>query len=152
MNIVQALFGAAGDAPRILIDEPPAGVRWRKVRAKANQTPVRAWLAEKDTHVRADTGKLRARAGQDYVLQYDVDDFAVVRGDIFNATYEPLGGGLYRKNPEVVLRYFTLDRPALVHTLEGPQAAEPDDWIVQGVAGELWPVPREKAAQKYDPA
>lgn len=152
MNLVQALFGASGDTPRRLVDEPPARARWRRIRPKPNQSPVRACLAEKNINVRADTGKLRARAGLDYVLQYDVEDFAVVRGDIFEATYEPLGGGLYRKRSDVVLRYFTLDTPALVHTLEGPQAAEPGDWIVQGVAGELWPVPREKAAQKYDPA
>jgi hypothetical protein len=40
----------------------------------------------------------------------------------------------------------------MVHTLEGDQKAAAGDWIVQGVTGELWPVPREKALKKYDPA
>jgi hypothetical protein len=50
-----------------------------------------------------------------------------------------------------VLRYFTLDRPVMVETLEGLQRAAPGDWIMQGVAGELWPTPREKALAKYEP-
>jgi hypothetical protein len=45
-----------------------------------------------------------------------------------------------------------LNRRVLVQTLEGPQVAHPGDWIMQGVAGELWPVPHEKARQKYQPA
>jgi hypothetical protein len=38
-----------------------------------------------------------------------------------------------------------------VKTLEGDQQAKPGDWIMQGVAGELWPVPREEALRKYEP-
>jgi hypothetical protein len=66
--------------------------------------------------------------------------------------YEPLGGGLYRKRTDVILRYFTLKRRVVVQTLEGPQAARPGDWIMQGVAGELWPISPEKAREKYEPA
>ena len=95
-------------------------------------------------------GKLQARGG-DYIVTYEAGDQAVVRADIFEKTYEPDGVGIYKKRSDIVLRYFKLKRPALVHTLEGEQRAEPGDWIMQGVAGELWPVPEEKTLQKYDP-
>jgi hypothetical protein len=29
--------------------------------------------------------------------------------------------------------------------------AEAGDWVMQGVAGELWPVPAAKALSKYEP-
>jgi hypothetical protein len=55
------------------------------------------------------------------------------------------------KRPDLVLRYFTLNRAIMVATLEGPQRAAAGDWIIEGVAGELWPVPRDKALTKYEP-
>ena len=112
---------------------------------------MRAHVAEKDIALKAESGKLRAREGED-VIVIDGEDRSVVRLDIFERTYEPLGGGLYRKKNDVVLRYFTLDRAAMIETLEGPQLAEAGDWIMQGVMGELWPVPRVAAMEKYQPA
>ena len=69
-----------------------------------------------------------------------------------NATYARTGDSCYTKRSDVVLRCFTLDRPVMVKTLEGLQRAAAGDWIVEGVAGELWPVPRTKALAKYEPA
>ncbi len=94
---------------------------------------------------------LHARGGQDYIIEYHDGDHAVVRADIFEQTYQPLGDNLYRKRADIVHRYFTLKRRALIETLEGVQEAEAGDWIMQGVAGELWPVPRAKALKKYEP-
>ena len=89
--------------------------------------------------------------GADYILTYAPGDHAVISGDIFEATYEPAGEGLYRKRTDVVFRYFTLPYTCVVETKEGPQRAKPGDWIMQGVQGELWPIPAEKAEAKYDP-
>lgn len=75
-----------------------------------------------------------------------------MRGDIFERTYARVGEGWYTKRSDVVLRYFTLERPVTVETLEGLQRAAAGDWIVEGVAGELWPAPRKKALAKYEPA
>lgn len=151
MNIVSLLFGGRRE-PREHITEAPFNAQWRAVRAKPNQPPIRARLAEADTTVRTAHGELSARGGEDYIVTYELDDHAVVRRDIFERTYEPIGSGLYQKRTDVVLRYFTLDRPVMVETMEGDQRADAGDWIMQGVAGELWPVPREKAAEKYEPA
>lgn len=152
MSIVHLLFGRRPPAyVRETIATPPRGVAWRQARPKDDQTAIRAWRAEGDHTIRTTQGVLQARGGRDFILDYGNDDHAVVRADIFERTYEPLGGGLYRKRADIILRYFTLKRPTLVETLEGAQEAKPGDWIMQGVAGELWPVPREKALEKYEP-
>ncbi|HRP11124.1 MAG TPA: hypothetical protein PLK37_08830 [Terricaulis sp.] len=137
---------------RWVIDSPPENVDWRPVRPRANQTPVRARRAEADCIVETRGGQLRARGGRDFIVTYDHGGQAVVRGDIFERSYEPLGDGRFRKRTDVIFHAFELDRPAIVHTLEGPQSAEPGDWVVEGVAGELWPVPRAEAVKKYDDA
>jgi hypothetical protein len=153
MNLGNLIFGER--PPRhapLHIKAPPPNVAWRKVRPRGDQELVRAWLAEADSKVRTPQGPFNARAGKDYIVQGEDGERRVVRGDIFKRTYEPAGDGGFRKRRDLVLRYFTLDRPALIETLEGPRRAAPGDWIMQGVAGELWPAPRAEALQKYEPA
>ena len=153
MNLGEVIFGARPSFARspAIIKAAPRHARWRQVRPKEDGERVRARRAEADHDVATAQGKLRARGGEDFIVTYEGGDRAVVREDIFEKTYEPDGIGVYKKRSDIVLRYFTLERPALIHTLEGEQRAEPGDWIMQGVAGELWPVAQEKALQKYDP-
>lgn len=134
------------------INAPPENVEWRPVRPRPDQPPVRAYRAEADCSVETGGGVLQARGGRDFIIDYGGGSRAVVRGDIFARTYEALGEGRYRKRTDVIFHAFTLDRPALIHTLEGPQNAEPGDWVLEGVSGELWPVPRAEAVKKYDDA
>jgi hypothetical protein len=152
MNLGEVIFGARPSFAQspVTIKAPPRHARWQEVRPKPEREQVRARRAEGDHEVKTAQGKLQARGG-DYIVTYQAGDQAVVRTDIFEKTYEPDGIGVYKKRSDIVLRYFTLERPALIQTLEGEQRAEPGDWIMQGVAGELWPVPQEKALQKYDP-
>ncbi len=151
MNLVHVLFGQK-PAPRPpILTEPPKGVRMHEVRAR--EAPAkRAWLAETDSRIDTEHGVLEARGGRDYVLAHGPGEHSVIRRDIFELMYEPLGGGLYRKRTDVIFRYFTLKRRVVVQTLEGPQPAKPGDWIMQGVKGELWPISPEKAREKYEPA
>lgn len=146
MNLVEFIVGAR---PRWRIDEPPQNVKWRQARPKPTN-PVRAWRAEGETHVETEGGVLVARGGADYIVQYEDGARAIVRDDIFQRTYTSIGGGVFEKHTEIVLNYFVLDRDAVVETLEGDQHAKRGDWVVEGVAGELWPVPRAKAREKYD--
>lgn len=134
------------------IKTPPQNVVWRPIVPRADQAPVRAWRAEENSSVQTRAGALQARAGLDYIVEYEGGARAVVRGDIFERSYEPLGDGRFQRRPDLQLRAFTLDRPALVHTLEGPQAAEPGDWVIEGVMGEIWPVQRADALKKYQSA
>lgn len=148
MNLLSLIFGER----RVVIESPPKRVRWHDVRSRGDQETVRAWRAASDHRISTSKGSLQARGGQDFILETANGDHTIVRSDIFERTYEALGGGLYRKRGDMHFRYFTLDRPALIKTLEGVQEAQAGDWIMQGVAGELWPVPRAEAERKYEPA
>lgn len=151
MNVVEFIFGARprNNEPD-WIDEAPRHVLWRLARPKASP-PVKAWCAETDLRVETGQGVLHARGGKDFIVDYGTSR-GVIGGDIFARTYKPLGAGQYKKRTDIVLRYFVLKRPAIVETLEGRQRGEAGDWVMEGVTGELWPVPREKALAKYDPA
>lgn len=153
MNLFRLVFGEK-PLPKgpPFIREAPERVAWRTVRPKADQPTVRVHLAEADCLVETGQGELKARGGADYIITYAPGDNAVISREIFEGTYEPAGDGLYRKRTDVVFRYFTLPYACIVETREGPQRAEPGDWIMQGVQGELWPIPVEKAESKYDPA
>lgn len=149
MNLIGLIFG---ERPvRRSISAPPHGATLHRIRPKAVQLPVRAWRAEADRKIETSHGVLQARGGEDFIVDHGSDNCAVVAPDIFERTYEPLGGGLYRKRTDITLHYFTLDHPAMIETLEGEQHARAGDWIVQGVNGELWPVPPDKAREKYEP-
>jgi hypothetical protein len=150
MNLVSLIFGERRGSDAF-VTEAPDDAECRYVRPKPNQSAVRARRAEADCSVTTAQGVLKARGGRDYIVTYDLDDHAVVDGEIFGATYESLGSGLFRKRSDITLRYFTLDHPVTVKTKEGPQRAAAGDWIMEGVIGELWPVPLEKALKKYDP-
>ena len=154
MNLGKLVFGKRPQTARLRLAEirtPPSDAVWRYVRAKADQGAVRAHCAEADVSVETSGGKLNARGGEDMIVTHEDGARAVVRADIFQRTYAPLSDGLFRKRGDVTFRYFTLDHNVGVHTIEGVQEARPGDWIMQGVDGELWPVPRASALEKYDP-
>jgi hypothetical protein len=148
MQLIDLIFGKS-PSRRLMLREPPPNVRWRSIRPRGDAT-VRAHVAEADHRVQTAHGELRARGGEDMIVDHG-GDCAVVRREIFERTYKALGGGLYQKRQDVVLRYFTLPKAVTVETLEGPQRAAAGDWIIQGVTGELWPVAEEKALEKYEP-
>ena len=132
------------------ISAPPRIAELTPVRPRADAALVRAWRARRDGEVRAAVGVLHYRAGRDYVVEYAPSEFGVVREDIFHRLYRPAGVDRYEKRTDVVLHYFTLPHAVRVRTLEGIQDAAAGDWIMQGPAGELWPVKPEKALRKYE--
>lgn len=58
-------------------------------------------------------------------------------------------GKPYRKKP-IVIRAFQCAEPQKVHTLEGVMAANPGDWIIEGVKGELYPCRDDIFRATYD--
>lgn len=133
-----------------VIDEAPPGVWWREVRPRGSGQTVTALGADRAGVLSTPRGPQAYSVG-DYIVSYGGDDEAVVRQDIFERTYRRIGEGVFRKRTDIVLRYFTLDRAVLVRGLEGLERAEAGDWIVEGVAGELWPIAAELARAKYQP-
>lgn len=158
MSLFEMVFGVRPDrSPRKrenlpVIEDAPEGADWHYVHPRVRKGAVHAWLAVDDCRVATEHGVLTARGGKDVIVEYGPEDSAVVRRDIFDRTYEALGDGRYRKRTDVTFRYFTLDHPVLVDTLEGLQRAAAGDWIVEGLDGELWPIAPSKAAKKYKAA
>lgn len=135
------------DTPRI--DRAPPGACWSAVRPRASQDRVRAELARSTGYIETHRGKLRYQAGKHYIVHYGPGDRAPVRRAIFERTYRRRDDGLYEKRSDIVLRYFTLPYAVIVESMEGAEIAQPGDWIVEGVTGELWPVAPHVGEQKY---
>ena len=150
MSLIGDLIFGVRPKPLLKIDGAPDDAHWRSVRPRSDGEIVQAHLATQDQNIEGAYGTLHARKGEDMIVSYGDDDVAVVRRDLFERTYEPVRNG-FRKRTDLDLRYFTLDQPAIVETLEGPQRAERGDWIMEGTEGELWPVKKQKAKRKYKP-
>lgn len=152
MKLVDLVFGRrpapSAPPPLDVIDRPPAGVWWREVRPRPNGG-VRARKATRDGVLATERGDQRYAAGPHYIVSHSDGDEFVVRADVFEATYRPMGDGRFAKRTDIVLRYFTLNRAVTVRTLEGLERAEAGDWIMEGVLGELWPIDPDKAHMLY---
>jgi hypothetical protein len=83
---------------------------------------------------------LRGEAG-DWWVEGPGGVIRTVTGREFAATYEPIGGGRYRRSGVVLARQ--VESEELVETLEGSARALPGMWIVTGPSGNSWPVPDE---------
>lgn len=55
----------------------------------------------------------------------------------------------YRKKPVVIDAYQT-DEEVIIETLEGTMKANPGDWIIKGVQGELYPCKPDIFEQTYE--
>jgi hypothetical protein len=151
MNVLASLFGHLPPArTELAFFDPARAAGWRRAHVKKGSKPVRASLAQGDGSVRTAAGSLHFRAGEHYIIERGRDRF-VVRRDIFERTYRLRKDGLHEKRTDIVYRYVIAQEPVLVRTLEGIQRAEAGDWIVQGVAGEVWPVAAVKARTLYAP-
>ncbi|MDX2233064.1 MAG: hypothetical protein NW200_01080 [Hyphomonadaceae bacterium] len=125
-------------------DAPMIVVRPRR------RDPVAAHLATSDGEVAGASGEpLHYAAGAHYIVQHAGEVVSVVRRDIFERTYRRVREGLYRKRSQLRLRAVVADREMRVQTLEGPRTARRGDWIMIGVADELWPVPATAAHDTY---
>lgn len=56
----------------------------------------------------------------------------------------------FRKKPIVVEAFQSKERH-IIHTLEGDMVAEPGDWIITGVRGEVYPCKPDIFAATYEP-
>lgn len=149
MKLGEIIFGRRPH-PTFLTSAPP-GVRWRKIRPKRGPA-VEAHLAQDDGFLASPRGHMRYRAGKHYLVTRQDGEQSVVKRSVFERTYRQRADGQFEKRTDLSYRYFTLPYEVVIGTQEGPQRADPGDWIVEGVDGEVWPVRPERAAEIYDPA
>jgi hypothetical protein len=149
MNYLEVLFGhQTGVGRNLAIFDPAAVSEWREIRVREGAEAVQARLAKRNGVLETDYGPMRYHAGKHYLLESGRNK-SVVRRDIFERTYRRREDGLYSKRTDIVYRCVILDEPVFVRTLEGLERGDADDWIVQGVLGEVWPVSAESARTLY---
>ncbi len=148
MNFFKRLFPSPRRLPEI--KHAPPGANWRSVRPRAFADSVSARLADKDGAIETGRGRLQFRRGRDYLVEHAPGDVAVVERDTFMRTYRLSEDGRYKKRTDVTYRFFQLPHAVTVRTDEGPQRAEPNDWIIEGLHGEIWPVHQEDARKIYE--
>jgi hypothetical protein len=156
MDFVAAIVGrrpvTAAPLPDKVIETPPKGVTWTEVRARPSARTVRAKLAKKRGVLRTARGPMAYQPGQHYIVHYGGGDRAVARRDMFERAYLAKGDGAYEKRPEIAYRYFTLPYEVAVKTAEGLEHAKAGDWIMEGGAGELYPISPDRAREIYETA
>jgi hypothetical protein len=104
--------------------------------------------------------KLTAKKGDLLVSELDKpDDMWPIDASIFDESYLIISPGLCVKRAITLLVPLTdvtggdEDRMVTVHALEGPETVRAGDFfLAKGVRGEIWPYPKEKAAEKMKPA
>ena len=134
-------------------DDLPPDSPIEVVRPRARGEKVSARLATQDGEVTTSNGEpLRYRAGEHFLVDYESGGRAVVRKDIFEKTYRKIGRDTFRKRDNLRLRAAVADADMQISTLEGVKTAHRGDWIMIGVADELWPVPAKEAREKYKSA
>jgi hypothetical protein len=86
---------------------------------------------------RTDRGRELCGAAGDWLLSDGSAEWTVA-ADVFDRTYRPLPDGRYAKDASV--HAARTSHRVDVPTLEGAARAEPGDWVLRGVDGELWTV------------
>lgn len=102
---------------------------------------------------------LTAKKGDLLVSEMDApDDVWPVDAEIFDKSYMIIEPGVCIKRavtmlvPLTELTHGDEDRMITVNTLEGPETVRAGDFLLaKGVKGEIWPYPKEKAAEIMRP-
>lgn len=128
----------------------PTNTRMRIVRPRGRGEKVMALLAKSDGEILTDDGQsVPYRAGEHYIVDYPSGSRQVVRRDVFEKTYRKVRSGVFRKNTDIRYRAAVVREPLTIGTLEGVREAKAGDWVMIGVADEMWPVPADEAVRKY---
>ena len=103
---------------------------------------------------------LTAKKGDFLISEMDApDDRWPVNAEIFDASYLIISPELCVKRaitllvPLTDLTHGDEDQKVTIHTLEGVDTVRAGDFLLaKGVKGEIWPYPKEKAAEIMSPA
>ena len=134
---------AVGFLPVLPDEGPPWAARFRRI----GEVRAERLLTAK-TWRNSAGGTLAASAG-DWLVIDELGHERTVRNGEFHTSHEPLGGGRWRRTGTVLA--WQADETTVVRTMEGKAATAAGDWIVQGSAGERWPVKHDLFARGYVP-
>lgn len=91
--------------------------------------------------------QMQAEAG-DWAVIDDSGQERSVAPESFSASYELIEGNRYRRKG--IFRARQVEVQETIGTDEGDAVAHIGDWIVEGVHGELWPVPADRFEATYE--
>jgi len=86
----------------------------------------------------------------EYLLEHGPDDFAVIKKSIFEATYEPVAQGQYRKKAIVQLVQVPMGAEVVLRSLEGDVAVAYPNYIAIGARDEVYPNSAEWVANNLE--
>lgn len=132
-----------GFLPVVPEEGPPAAAIFRRV------GEVRAEQLSADRTWRSPAGDTCTGSAGDWLVIDESGQERTVRSGEFHASHEPLGGGRWQRTGTVLA--WPVDEATVVRTLEGNAVAEAGDRIVQGPAGERWPVKHDQFTRGYVP-
>jgi hypothetical protein len=131
----------AGFMPVVPAGGPPGAAEFQRV-----GTVLARKLRGRRRWTRPAGGELAGEPGDWRVLDDDGDE-RTVRDAAFRASHEPLDGERWRRTG--TCRAWRVDEERVLRTLEGTAVARPGDWVVEGRAGERWPVTDAQFRRTY---
>ncbi|WP_267618288.1 hypothetical protein [Gordonia bronchialis] len=119
--------------------------RWRVFQRRGEVAAER--IVDTWTWTTDDGDVMTARPG-DWRVSDDAGSVRSVAAEVFDASYEQVGPGRYRRIGMFRARQATHEE--VISTGEGNTTAHAGDWVVEGSAGEQWPVPSAKFDATYE--
>jgi hypothetical protein len=130
--------------------ELPPHTPIRIVRLRGRGKKVAAALASTDGEILTELGTpVRYTAGDHYLVERPSGRRDVIRRDIFERTHRKIGESLYRENDDIRYRAAIAKTELNIATDDGVRTAREGDWVMIGVADEMWPLPADQAKRKY---
>jgi len=120
----------------------PVWERYRRAGTVTAEQRSSAW-----TWTSSNGETMQANAGDWSVQDGDGDSWSV-RDDIFRATYQPIDGNRWRRTGFVDAR--RARGRETIQTLEGPATTADGDWVLRGEKGDLWTMPSDEFARRYE--
>jgi hypothetical protein len=130
-----------GFMPVVRVGGPPEAAVFQRIGT------VRARrLSDRESWTRDSGDELWGGEGDWRVID-DFGDERTIRDAEFRASYESLGGELWRRTG--TFRAWPVSEDLVLRTMEGKAIARPGDWVVEGYRGERWPVTDEQFRRTY---
>jgi len=120
---------------------PPAAMsfeRYGEVHARRLTAPLR-WALDSGEEMHGNAG--------DWRVVDSADAVRTVTDPEFRSSHEPLGAGRWRRTGSY--RAWRVGEAVVIRTKEGNATARPGDWVVEGSAGERWPVGDDQFLASY---
>lgn len=110
---------------------------------------IEAFLLTRPVVIETLEGQMIGESGDRLITGVDGEQYPCPP-DVFEQSYEPLGGCHFRKRP-VIVEAVPLTRRVTIDTSKGQLVGEIGDWFITGTKGEHYPCKPDIFEQTYEP-